>query len=127
MRTTWLAPADSRLAGLGVSLRWRYISAVGLDKDQTGTDLASGIPDLVDAQLGRRQYLDLTLSYQLRAQDVSFRLGVNNLTDSDPPLTSTSGVDGFSNPNFFGDANTFPVLYDSLGRVFFLGLTANFD
>lgn len=127
MRTTWQAPADSRLAGLGVSLRWRFISAVGLDKDQTGTDLASGTPDLVDAQLGRRQYLDLTLSYQLRAQDVSFRLGINNLTGNDPPLTSTSGVDGFSNPNFFGDANTYPVLYDSLGRVFFLGVTANFD
>jgi iron complex outermembrane recepter protein len=127
MRATWLAPADWRLAGLGVSLRWRFIGAVGLDKDQTGTDLASGTPDLVDAQLGRRQYLDLTLSYQLRAQDVSFRLGVNNLTDNDPPLTSTAGVDGFSNPNFFGDANTYPVLYDSLGRVFFLGVTANFD
>lgn len=127
MRATWLAPPDWRLAGLGASLRWRYISAVGLDKDQTGTDLASGIPDLVDAQLGRRQYLDLTLSYQLRAQDISFRLGIDNLTDNDPPLTSTSGVDGFSNPNFFGDANTFPVLYDSLGRVFFFGLTANFD
>ncbi len=127
MRASWLAPPDWRLAGLGVSLRWRYIGAVGLDRDQTGTDLASGIPDLVDAQLARRQYLDLTLSYQLRAQDISFRLGVNNLTDNDPPLTSTSGVDGFSNPNFFGDANTFPVLYDSLGRVFFFGLTANFD
>ncbi|HEX5459010.1 MAG TPA: TonB-dependent receptor [Steroidobacteraceae bacterium] len=127
MRTSWQAPADSLLAGLGASLRWRFIGAVGLDRDQTGTNLASGTPDLVDAQLGRRQYLDLTLSYQLRAQDVSFRLGVNNLTDNDPPLTSTSGVDGFSNPNFFGDANTFPVLYDSLGRVFFLGITANFD
>jgi iron complex outermembrane recepter protein len=127
MRTSWQAPADSRLAGLGASLRWRFISAVGLDKDQTGSNLASGTPDLVDAQLGKRQYLDLTLSYQLRAQDVSFRLGINNLTDSDPPLTSTAGVDGFSNPNFFGDANTYPVLYDSLGRVFFLGITANFD
>lgn len=127
MRTTWLAPPDGRLAGLSASLRWRYISAVRLDKDQTGTDLASGTPDLVDAQLGRRQYLDLTLNYQLRAQDISFQLGINNLTGNDPPLTSTSGVDGFSNPNFFGDANTFPVLYDSLGRVFFLDVTAHFD
>ena len=127
MRATWFAPPDWRLAGLGVSLRWRFIGAVGLDKNQTGTSLASGTPDLVDAQLGRRQYLDLTLSYQMRAQDISFRLGINNLTDNNPPLTSTAGVDGFSNPNFFGDANTFPVLYDSLGRVFFFGLTANFD
>lgn len=127
MRATWLVPSDWPVAGLGVSLRWRYLSSVGLDKNLTGTVLAQGKPDLVDGTLDTRQYLDLTLSYQLKAQDVSLRLGVNNLTGVDPPLTSTVGANAFANPQFFGDANTYPVLYDSLGRVFFLGVTANFD
>jgi len=126
LRASWLAPAGGPLGGLGVSARWRYIGSVSLDKNQTGTILAQGAPDLVDAVLGSRQYLDLTLSYQLRAEDVTFRLGVNNLTGSDPPLTSTTGANSFANPQFFGDANTYPVLYDSLGRVIFLGVTANF-
>ena len=125
LRASWLAPAGGPLEGLGVSARWRYIGSASLDKNQTGTILAQGAPDLVDAVLGSRQYLDLTLSYQLRAQDVTFRLGVNNLTGSDPPLTSTTGANSFANPQFFGDANTYPVLYDSLGRVIFLGVTAN--
>ncbi|HVS77424.1 MAG TPA: TonB-dependent receptor [Steroidobacteraceae bacterium] len=126
MRATWLAPSDWAVAGLGVSLRWRYIGSASLDKNQTGTILAQGTPDLVDAVLDRRQYLDLTLSYQMRSQDVAFRFGVNNLTGVDPPLTSTTGANSFANPQFFGDANTYPVLYDSLGRVIFLGVTANF-
>ncbi|HUX74137.1 MAG TPA: TonB-dependent receptor [Steroidobacteraceae bacterium] len=126
LRTTWLAPSG-RFAGLGVSLRWRYIGAVSLDKNQTGTILAQGQPDLVDATLGTRQYLDLTLSYQLKGPDIALRFGVNNLTDQDPPLTSTVGANGFANPQFFGDANTYPVLYDSLGRVFFVGFTGHFD
>jgi outer membrane receptor protein involved in Fe transport len=127
MRATWLVPSDWPIAGLGVSLRWRYLSSVALDKNLSGTVLAQGQPDLVDATLPRRQYLDLTLTYQLKRQDVSFRLGVNNLTDVDPPLTSTTGANSFANPQYFGDANTYPVLYDALGRVFFLGVTANFD
>ncbi|MGH7107313.1 MAG: TonB-dependent receptor domain-containing protein, partial [Acetobacteraceae bacterium] len=127
MRATWLVPSDWPVDGLGVSLRWRYLSSVGLDKNLTGTVLAQGIPDLVDAKLPTRQYLDLTLSYQLKRQDISMRLGVNNLTDVDPPLTSTTGANSFANPQYFGDANTYPVLYDALGRVFFFGVTANFD
>jgi outer membrane receptor protein involved in Fe transport len=126
MRASWLAPAGSAIAGLGVSLRWRYIGSVGLDKNRTGTILAQGKPDSEDAALEKRQYLDLTLSYQLESQDVAFRLGVKNLTGVDPPLTSTTGANAFANPQFFGDANTYPVLYDSLGRVVFLGVTANF-
>ena len=126
MRLSWLAPTGSAMAGLGVSLRWRYIGSVGLDKNEKGTILAQGVPDLEDAVLDKRQYLDVTLSYQMQSQDVAFRLGVNNLTGVDPPLTSTTGSNAFANPQFFGDANTYPVLYDSLGRVIFLGVTANF-
>ena len=127
MRVTWFAPSGSRLKGLAASLRWRYIGSVGLDKNKTGTILAQGQPDLVDAVLGSRQYVDMTLTYQLKKEDVQIRLGVNNLLDRNPPLTSTVGPNGFANPQFFGDANTYPVLYDALGRVIFLGLTANFD
>jgi outer membrane receptor protein involved in Fe transport len=40
--------------------------------------------------------------------------------DRDPPLTSQSG------PSIFGNGNTFPQVYDALGRRVFVGLTAKF-
>lgn len=123
MRVTWEVPSDWPVKGLGVSLLWRYISPVNLDQNQKGTPLA-GAPDPTDGVLGRRQYLDLTLTYNRPHLTVHF--GVTNLTGRDPPLTSTVGNFGFANPQFFGDANTFPVLYDSLGRVLFVGFTAHF-
>lgn len=123
LRVTWEVPSDWPVHGLGVSLLWRYISAVNLDQNQKGTPLA-GAPDVEDGVLGRRQYLDLTLTY--RRSPVAVNFGITNLTDSNPPLTSTIGNFGFANPEFFGDANTFPVLYDSLGRVFFLSITGHF-
>ncbi len=123
LRVTWQVPSDWPVRGLGVSLLWRYISSVGLDQNQKGTPLA-GATDVVDGVLGRRQYLDLTLSYSLSR--LTMHLGITNLMNRDPPLTSTVGNFGFANPEFFGDANTFPVLYDSLGRVIFMSFTAHF-
>jgi len=50
--------------------------------------------------------------------NVTFRAGVNNILDSDPPLSPSVGTTG--------NNNTYPQLYDSLGRYFFFGVTANF-
>jgi outer membrane receptor protein involved in Fe transport len=49
----------------------------------------------------------------------ALRGGINNLLDRDPPLGGvTSAV--------FGNGNTFPVVYDALGRRVFINLTAKF-
>jgi iron complex outermembrane recepter protein len=45
--------------------------------------------------------------------------GINNLFDRDPPLTSKFGTGQ-------GNGNTFPSMYDALGRKLFLNLTAKF-
>ena len=50
------------------------------------------------------------------------RAGVNNVLDKDPPITSGTLAD----PSIFGNGNTFPQVYDSLGRLFFLNVTAKF-
>ncbi|MDE2149401.1 MAG: TonB-dependent receptor [Gammaproteobacteria bacterium] len=127
LRTTWLAPSDTIIAGLGVSVQWRYISSVALDKNKTGTILASGKPDLIDGEIPKKQYMDLTMTYRLpiSTQDVTLRFGVNNLTNTDPPLVSSNSPNSIASPPF-GNNNTFPGVYDSLGRVFFLGVNANF-
>ena len=52
------------------------------------------------------------------------RAGVNNVFDKQPPLLDANSF-GISAPPF-GNGNTYPQVYDPLGRVFFLGLTADF-
>ena len=46
------------------------------------------------------------------------RFGINNVTDEDPPVAVTGAP--------FGNGNTYPQVYDTLGRYVFMGLTAKF-
>ena len=48
------------------------------------------------------------------------RVGINNLLDRDPPVTTQQG------PSVFGNGNTFPGSYDALGRKVFVTATAKF-
>jgi outer membrane receptor protein involved in Fe transport len=52
--------------------------------------------------------------------NLNFRVGVNNVFDKDPPLV------GSNLPATTGNGNTFPQVYDALGRFVFVGLTADF-
>ena len=47
-------------------------------------------------------------------------VGVDNVFDKDPPLTGVNCTAGFCN------GNTFPQVYDALGRFVFVGLSADF-
>jgi outer membrane receptor protein involved in Fe transport len=50
--------------------------------------------------------------------------GVNNVFDKDPPIVDSNSF-GISAPAF-GNGNTYPQVYDSLGRTIFIGITADF-
>jgi outer membrane receptor protein involved in Fe transport len=47
------------------------------------------------------------------------RIGINNVSDNEPPVTSNAGTAP-------GNGNTFPAYFDALGRYMFLTLEANF-
>jgi outer membrane receptor protein involved in Fe transport len=49
------------------------------------------------------------------------RLGVNNVLDKDPPVIGTSNL-----PGVYGNGNTFPGVYDALGRYMFATVIAQF-
>jgi len=115
LRTTWLTPVD----GLDLSLQWRHFNSVLDDVLSPSPLLHGGTPHALDRQLGSRDYLDLSVGYEV-AKGVSARLGVNNLLDKDPPIVSSATSGGFSN------GNTYPTVYDTLGRYVFLNITADF-
>ena len=55
------------------------------------------------------------------AGHVTARLGVNNVFDKSPPLTSLNYIGGV-----FGNGNTYPTVYDALGRYAFFNLIVDF-
>ena len=52
---------------------------------------------------------------------ITTRLGVNNVLDKDPPILPTELLP----PPFF-NGNTYPQVYDTLGRYVFLNVTVDF-
>jgi outer membrane receptor protein involved in Fe transport len=117
MKLTWDAPL-----GLSVAAQMRYLSAVGLDANSSQAALNNpGQVAISDLSLGARAYFDLVGSWTI-ADMFTFRAGVNNVLDTDPPLAGSSNltIDGGAN------GNTVPQVYDALGRYIFLSGTANF-
>ena len=112
-RVTWFTPWN-----WDVSLSWRYYDEVTNDAADSNPLLA-GDYEPIDKSLDAQNYLDVAATWTVM-ENYTLRFGINNVTDEDPPITST--VD----PSFNGNGNTFPNTYDSLGRYVFMGLTAKF-
>ncbi len=92
LRSTWITPWDA-----SVSLLWRYTSDVA-----DGSGLGFDVPS--------KSYIDVGGVWDV-TDNVSVRIGMNNVFDEDPPLTSN------------GSGNTLPGAYDALGRYWFTGVT----
>ncbi len=117
--------------GLGVSTRWRHFSGVECDptvNTETGSPFDAGCgnannPNSVipaNLRLSSRDYFDLAFTARM-AQRLNLRAGINNIFDTDPPLAGQQVV-----PAGFGNGNTYPQVYDSLGRYLFAGFTIDF-
>ncbi|HZF25230.1 MAG TPA: TonB-dependent receptor [Steroidobacteraceae bacterium] len=116
LRATWASPWN-----LDVSLSWRYVDGVSLDaydSDPQLNDPNQQIP--IDQKIGSQSYFDLAASYTF-AGSITARIGINNITDEDPPLVGQSSC-----PSVFCNGNTFPQVYDTLGRYAFFSVTADF-
>ncbi len=118
VRLTWLTPWDH----LGVSARWRYLGSVKLDSNQASQPaLYAGSHDAYDAAIPAFNYLDLSAIWRA-GKHLTVTGGINNVLDRDPPLLSHSVI--FD--NFGGGNENIYTAYDTLGREFFLTLTAKF-
>lgn len=94
------------------SLRWRHLSGVKADSiENDGTDAA----DLAVPRLRAKDYLDLAFSFDLTDQyNLSF--GVNNIGDVKPQLIGSDQQ----------QANTYPGVYDVLGRDYYVAVRFRF-
>ena len=123
LRTTWSTPWQ----GLDLTASWRYFSAMKLDAlspqanlSQFPATVANGGISSSDAAIKAYNYLDLSAAVKLMDK-MTFRMGVNNVFDKDPPV-----IGGTNLPSTVGNGNTFPQVYDALGRFIFAQLTVQF-
>ena len=116
-RLTWNTPWES----LKLSAQWRYFASVTLDAYSADPQLNDpGLQAATDRTLGSRSYFDLSASMRIK-DSYTVRLGINNVLDKDPPLNGSNNC-----PTGPCNGNTWPQVYDALGRKIFVGLTANF-
>jgi outer membrane receptor protein involved in Fe transport len=103
----WTASFTWNMDPLRVMFRWRHIDSM-LD--------FRNVPVFSPTAVNPPTYnaYDLVGWWTLNER-VSFRAGVNNLTDKQPPLFTS-----------YSNSNTDPSTYDVLGRRYFVGLTARF-
>ena len=122
LRATWQTPWH----GVDVSLAWRYFKAVALDQLSSNPNLAAngtvadGSISNTDAALGARSYLDLTGAIKT-SDNVTLRLGIQNLFDKSPPIFGSANCSAGQ-----CNGNTFPQVYDALGRYIFATATVQF-
>ncbi|MDE2082341.1 MAG: TonB-dependent receptor [Burkholderiales bacterium] len=108
---TWVSPYN-----VNVSATWRYFDSVK-DQSTSTNPLLKTKPISVDQKFNAVSYLDLSVAYNV-TKHWTARLGVQNLLDKDPPIAVTGAP--------FGNGNTYPVVYDALGRKISLNVTATF-
>jgi iron complex outermembrane recepter protein len=112
LRATWTSPWNFDL-----SFSWRFIDAVNIDLSSTDPDLQDEFAP-INRTLGSQSYFDIAGAWQM-TDTFSLRLGINNVLDEDPPVSSAVGTG-------FGNGNTYPQVYDALGRYGFFAVTATF-
>ena len=117
LRDTWSTPWN-----LDLSLTWRHIDAVDQEGNNSSPLLNAGpggVPSIVNS-LSSRDYFDIAAVWSV-TKSLTLSAGINNLFDKDPPLATS----GFSAAGF-GNGNTYPQVYDALGRRVFLNATYKF-
>ncbi|MGM9482552.1 TonB-dependent receptor domain-containing protein [Roseateles sp. NT4] len=106
--------ASWTMGDYAVGLSWRHIGGATVQQDLAGSYVAAY------EKIKAFDYFDLNGSWQL-TKNVKLSMTVNNLFDKQPPFIGTGIGPGASN---FG--NTFPGVYDIIGRRYTATVQANF-
>lgn len=114
VRGTWTTPWN-----VDMSLTWRHIGKVHNEATSSNPQLNGAVND-IDKVFSARQYFDIAASWNATKQ-LTLRGGINNLLDKDPPITNQ-----VAQAAVFGNGNTYPQVYDTLGRRIFINATYRF-
>ncbi|MGH8200266.1 MAG: TonB-dependent receptor domain-containing protein [Steroidobacteraceae bacterium] len=116
---SWEAP----WAGLGVNLRWRFIGPTQDDGLSYNPNLSGDGYYTAADHIPMYNYFDLSADMPVM-KGVTVTLGVNNIADKEPPLVPTGNFSAC--PTTGCNDNTWPGMYDTMGRYIFLHVEARF-
>jgi iron complex outermembrane receptor protein len=113
-------------SGIGVSVQMRRIGKVKTQYLSSNPSLTGLVFD-PGAHIKAQTYFDLATTYTI-GDHYNFRLGVNNIFDKMPPLTTSGNTSGGGSDCPAGpcNGNTWPGTYDALGRYLYAGITLDF-
>jgi outer membrane receptor protein involved in Fe transport len=112
LRTTWRSPWD-----VDLSLNWRYIDKVKFEGTSDNPLLHAQTVNPLIESLKAMNYFDIAASYKA-TKNVTLSAAINNVLDTDPPLRN--------NGSGFVNGNTYPMVYDAMGRRVSLTVNAKF-
>ncbi|MEO8102292.1 MAG: TonB-dependent receptor [Betaproteobacteria bacterium] len=112
LRTTWATPWN-----VDVAMTWRFIGKVKQEGTSSSPLLQTAVLPF-DDHLAQANYFDIAASWAITKR-LMLRGGINNVLDKDPPLSGLVSA-------AFGNGNTYPQVYDALGRRIFINVTASF-
>ncbi|MES2042671.1 MAG: TonB-dependent receptor [Pseudomonadota bacterium] len=122
-RVSWQHPS-----GFGFSAQWRYIGPVTAETTTSYATLKGAYTFDPGLHIKSYSYIDLAISAAV-GHSFNFRLGVNNVFDKQPPFV-TSGNGGREGSNLCPtgpcNGNSYPAVYDALGRYMYAGVTLDF-
>jgi iron complex outermembrane recepter protein len=121
LNITWSTPWD----GLDVVLRWRYIGSQTSEQLSPSKYLAGTSYYAPFVHIPAYNYIDLSATFNIY-KNVRLQLGVNNIFDKDPPLVTAADCSTSAPAGANCNGNTFPGVYDAMGRYLFAHITAQF-
>lgn len=113
---------DTPLTGFAFGTTWRYYGSSGNTlQNPSSPDYINGYGLSPDYRIPTISYVDVRASYTMNK--ITVRMGANNVLDKDPPTIDTLNSGG---NQIYAESNTFPSLYDVLGRYIYLNVTVDF-
>lgn len=111
-RVSWQLPNHTTTISLG----WRYFGRVSLSSNTNNSYLA-GTTSIINGHISDYSWFDLAASYAV-SEDITLRAGINNILDKTPPAIDYGLLSSF------GNGNTYPGVYDPMGRMLFMNISA---
>ncbi len=113
--TNWVQRTTWNWNAVQASLQWRHQDSLDREIPEAAASFAAF------RSIEAYDYLDLYVGYTLWDDRIRLSLGIDNITDEQPPILGNEAGDTSSN-----SGNTFPGNYDVFGRMYTAGARLTF-
>ncbi|MDE2451777.1 MAG: TonB-dependent receptor [Gammaproteobacteria bacterium] len=122
-RHVFTASWETPWRDVALNLRWRYIGPTQNDGLSYNPNLSGDGYYTAADHIAAYDYMDISADVPV-TKEVTATIGVNNIADKNPPLVPSGNFSAC--PTVGCNDNTWPGMYDTMGRYVFLHVEAKF-